>query len=80
MITRQITADIRLTPQELAYEFAGMDAKQQAEFFNELAMAVNDWPRDFAFQLQAVVDTNLLTAAGRYRMHQIGQYAEGGGR
>jgi hypothetical protein len=75
MITRQRTVTVIPSPEELAEEFAGMSAHDQAAFFVELARLTSLWDNPFAFQLQAITDSPVLTTEARSLMEQIGQYA-----
>ena len=82
MIERKLTTSFKLTPSELASEFASMDDGEQAEFFSELAAITAEWDKPFCTQLQAVTKNSVLTSEGRYIMEQIGEYgplAAGGG-
>lgn len=74
MIERKVIADITLTPDELASEFASMGSEQQAMFFNELANLVNRLT-PFEFQVRALTNHPALTDAGRLVMQAIGGYA-----
>lgn len=76
MIQRKIIADITLTPDELAFEFANMDDEQQAMFFNELASITAKWEMPLCFQLQRVIDNSTLTDEGRSVMRVIGEYGQ----
>lgn len=74
MFQRKAIIDVTPTPDELAAEFADMDAEQQAMFFSELARLVSRWDRPFSFQLQAITDNFALTDEGRFIMVKIGEY------
>lgn len=63
--------DIHPSAEELAECFWAMDAEEQAGFFNVLG----DKER-LVFQLQAVTDSQYLTADGRHAMDMIGDYAD----
>lgn len=75
MITRTFS-EIYLTPVELAAEFANMDNDRQAIFFNEVAKITSKWPRDFCFQIQAIIDSPELTSEGRKIMEELGEYGK----
>jgi len=74
MFQRKAIIDVTPTPDELASEFADMDAEQQAMFFSELARITDKWDNPFCFQLQAITDNPALTDEARYIMTQIGEY------
>lgn len=76
MIQRKIMVDVKLTPDELAFEFANLGDEQQAMFFNELAILTAKWERPFCFQLQSIIDNPALTKEGRSIMQEIGEYGE----
>ena len=73
-IRREHVLNCDPTPEELAFEFANLGDDQQAVFFNELANITCMWKKPFCFQLQSLVDSPELTAAGRRIMEQIGEY------
>lgn len=75
MITRTLTTTIELTPQELAFCFCNMDSEGQAEFFNEVAILVENWRKPFPFQLEMLSRSEHLTADGRRIMEVIGDYS-----
>ena len=75
MIKRQIDIDVRLTPQEMAFEFCNMSDAEQAAFFNELARITEKWRHPLCMQLQYLADNETLTTAARAVMIQIGEYA-----
>ena len=68
--------EFKLTPRELAEEFCNLYDDEQAEFFNEIANITNKWDKPFCFQLQSMVNTNILTDDAKYIMSQIGDYSE----
>ena len=75
MIQRNIKVPIFPTPEELAQEFCASCETQQAQFFNEVARITNKWESLFCFQLQAIVDSDILTDDARLIMSDIGDYA-----
>lgn len=75
MIERNVTININLTPEELAFEFCDMDDSGQATFFNELHRITQQWKNPLCFQLQHLTDNPLLTDGARNVMKQIGDYA-----
>lgn len=74
MLQRKIMVDVYPSPEELAFEFANMNDKQQAIFFNELAKLTSKWEKPFCFQLQMLVDNPALTVEGKNIMKKIGDY------
>ena len=76
MLERKVTVTVDPTPYELAFEFARMSERQQAEFFSELAVMVAKWEVPFVFQLQAIIESAALTEDGLAVMRQIGEYGE----
>jgi hypothetical protein len=71
-ITR--TAEIEVTPtwNELAELFWGMNAHDQAQFFNHLGAIAET---KLCFQLQFISDSPMLNGTGRFAMSQIGDYS-----
>jgi hypothetical protein len=76
MIKRNINAEIELTPNELAFEFCEMNADEQADFFNLIALLSASWDAPFCFQSQSITDSKKLTTEGRAIMASIGEYSE----
>jgi len=64
-----------LAPEAIAEAFWGLDASEQARFYNHL-----DKIADYriAFQLQSITDDDGLTLAGRRVMQSIGEYSHWG--
>lgn len=73
MITRTAAVDVKLTPEELAAEWWGMDQNEQAEFFNEVHRIAAS---NLHAQLLSVSECPLLTRGGRSVMCLIGEYSE----
>lgn len=73
---KEIQIEINLTPEELAFEFSEMDDRQQALFFNALAMYVKKWQKQFCFQLEAIIENEELTIEGKNIMGYIGEYGK----
>lgn len=71
-IKRTVTHEVEfsLAGADIAGMFWGLDADQQAEFFNELATRAR-----FLTQLQAIVESPRLSTYGRQIMSEIGEYA-----
>ena len=76
MFERKIVVEVHPSPEELAFEFSIMNDEQQATFFNELAWLVDTWEKPFCFQLQSLIDNDVLTDEGRRIMEAIGEYGE----
>ena len=74
MIRRNKILEVYLTPEELATEFANMDAERQAKFFNQLAKEADEWDAPFVMQLQAITDCPKLSNDARHIMISIGDY------
>lgn len=75
-IVRVFSEIIDPTPLELAQVFCGMDANDQADFFQAIAHEVEKWDRPFCFQLQAIIDNKRLSQSGAFIMIQIGDYGK----
>ena len=76
MIKRNQRIEVTPTPEELASEFCGLDADEQARFFNEIDKLSSKWDNGlFCFQMQALTDSEILTREGRCIMETIGEYA-----
>jgi len=75
-IERIIKVDVKPTAYELAESFCKLDNYEQAKFFNVVAQTVNAWVMGFEFQLQEIVNTNILTQDAKRIMKLIGDYAE----
>lgn len=67
--------DVNLTPEELASIWCNMKDGEQAAFFSEIGLLVEEWDVGFCFQLQYITDNETLTDSGRRIMEQIGEYA-----
>lgn len=67
--------EMQLKPIDVATLFCNMDGNEQADFFNQIALIARDWKNPFCFQLQAIIDANVLTEEGRHIMAEIGQYS-----
>ena len=79
MITRNFnfTENIYIDPKEIASEFCDMSSKEQALFFNEVALLVKTWGCGaFPFQMQALLEEESLTPEARHIMRTIGEYGE----
>ena len=83
MIIKNVSVAITLSPEDLAREFSNLDSREQAAFFNHLALVVEGWGEGamFATQISAVAATGILTEKARDLMAVIGTYADytGGG-
>ena len=75
MIHRNWDFNFKLTPAEIANEFADLDDEEMVEFFNKLAEHIDTWDRAFCFQLEPVSQSPNLPRDARYIMHQIGEYS-----
>jgi len=64
-----------LTPSDLAEAWCGMNADEQAEFFNTLAVLARDWNAPLVMQLQYLQDSPKLNDDGREAMRLIGEYS-----
>ena len=73
-IKRDVIVNVEPTPKELADCFCNMYAEDQALFFNHIAELVERWDSNFSFQLQAIIDSKVLTSSGKDIMRQIGEY------
>lgn len=64
-------------PELIAESFLGMDASDQAKFFNHIAASVKSWDMANGFYLQMlfVVDEKALTDEGKEIMKDIGSAA-----
>jgi len=76
MITREFTEQFEITPEELANEFCEMDGSQQAIFFNSIYELSKLWKRSFPFQMQAILDSEVLNPNGEWIMKTIGNYSK----
>jgi hypothetical protein len=70
-----VNINIKLTPEQLAEEFAGMTSANQAAFFNHISKIASPW---INMQLQHITEEDNLTLAGRRVMHSIGEYSHWG--
>lgn len=70
-----VEINIRLTPEQLAEEFAGMSSDKQAAFFNHISKIASPW---LNMQLQHITEENNLTLGGRRVMQYIGEYSHWG--
>ena len=75
-IERKITVDVELTPEDLADCFCNLYDNEQAIFFNSIAEEVATCGTSFCFQLQAIINSRILTNGGKDIMRQIGEYSE----
>lgn len=75
MITVTESFNVQLTVEELASEFCGMGADQQAVFFNQIALISAEWKNPLCFQLHNIMMSEVLTPDGRWVMEQIGIYS-----
>ena len=75
-IPRKVDIDIELSPEDLADCFCDLHSDEQAFFFNRIAEVVETWANSFTFQLQCMIDNNVLTIDGKEIMRQIGEYGE----
>ena len=73
-ICRAVPVEIMPTVGEIAEHFCDMDADEQARFFSFVAEISDKWRMSFCFQLQAIIDSKVLTPAGRRVMEQMGEY------
>ena len=73
-IERKLIVDVELTPEDLADCFCELYADEQAMFFNRISELVEKWNGSFCFQLQAIIDSKVLTSGGKDIMRQIGEY------
>lgn len=64
-----------ITPEDVAELFAGMDADEQAEFYNHVAKIASNW---LYMQAQYITDSEKLTLPGRRVMQTIGDYSHWG--
>ena len=53
-ITKSAKVEVEIDPFELGKIFADMYDDEQAEFFNGVATATKDWPKDASFQWQSL--------------------------
>ncbi len=69
------TFEFKITPLEAAEAFAAMDNEEQAEFFNGVACCVSKTytHRNIDTQIAWILDSKILSAAGRAIMKSIGQ-------
>jgi hypothetical protein len=74
--TKQIEAEIHLSPLDLAELFAGMMSDDQATFLSHVAHLSDQWEGLLVMQLQYISDSKNLTDKGRELMRLIGDYAE----
>jgi len=74
-IERQIDVNIRITNNEVAQAFFGMDDSEQAIFFNMVSELFFDNKVSMSMQMQAITDNYLLTNDGRAFMAMAGDYA-----
>jgi hypothetical protein len=75
-ISRDIRVDIELSPENIADCFCDLHGNEQAIFFNRVSEVTATWGSPFCFQLQNIVDSNILTREGKEIMCQIGEYSE----
>lgn len=73
-IPRKIDVDVEMSAEDIADCFCDLHNDEQAFFFNRIAKVVATWGTSFCFQLQGVVDSNMLTNDGKEIMRQIGEY------
>ena len=78
MVEKEVKISVIISPEELAKEFAEMEATEQARFFNQVARIADSWRHSFVFQLSAVGHSGVLTQRARALMRDIGDYAEEG--
>ena len=53
-ITRNTKVTVTISAFDLGQEFANMFDDEQAQFFNGIASATKDWPKDACFQWHAM--------------------------
>jgi hypothetical protein len=77
MITREFKEHIEILPEEMAAEFCDMSDEWQARFFNEIGRIVRiEWKIPFAFQVQHIIDNEVLNDDGKRILKIIEEYAE----
>ena len=77
IITKNIDCvDIVITPKDMATIFWGMDAGEQAEFFNRLGEVLARSPAEVMTQFQWIGEEN-LSKYGKSFMQLMGEYVEG---
>lgn len=64
-----------ITPEDIEELFAGLNADEQALFYNHLAKVASDW---LHMQAQYITDSSELSLAGRRVMQTIGDYSHWG--
>lgn len=74
---RNIDVDINMSPENIADCFCDLHSDEQAIFFNRVAEVTATWGAPFCFQLQYIIDSNMLTREGEEIMCQIGEYGGG---
>jgi hypothetical protein len=72
---KTVEVEIEVSPKELATVFCEMNANEQAEFFNQVALISDSWVAPFCFQLQYITESELLADNGRDVMEAIGDYS-----
>lgn len=75
MIKKNVMVTLTLSPEDLAREFADMDHREQAAFFNHLALIVDGWEAPVEVQVSAVVRSGILTESARDLIAVLGSYA-----
>jgi hypothetical protein len=75
-ITRRVDIEVFPSVDEVTECFCNMSAEEQAKFFNLVAYYSSKWPCPFCFQMQGVLDSKVLTTAGKIIMKTIGEYGE----
>lgn len=75
MIKRKHEILINITPEEMADEFCGMDANEQAKFFSEVYKIARTWDRNFEFQMQSIIDSNECDDYALKLLSIFGEYA-----
>ncbi len=78
-ISRRVELKIKnITPSELAAEFCEWDGDNQSLFFHYIWAESSKWSKPLEFQLQAIIDSALITDNAILVMRKIGDYAKGG--
>lgn len=73
-LTKTIDIPVRLTVEDVALLFCGMDANEQAKFFNECALNFDRREFSWPMQLQYIQESKELKVKGKSLMSLIGDY------
>jgi len=75
-LKKNVDIAVEITPEEVAKLFCDMNSREQAVFFNSVYDQTLKWDRPFCFQLQSIIEEDVLRISGKNIMSQIGEYGD----